>query len=123
METGALISIIETPEFLAKAADLFTADEKTALLSAIAANPEAGDLIVRSGGFRKLRWGMQGHGKRGGARVVYFFHNVGMPVFMITAYPKNQKENLSDAEVNALRSYADTLVNSLKAKSNVRNLR
>ncbi len=51
-----------------------------ALIDFIAHNPESGDLIPETGGVRKMRWGRQGSGKRGGARVIYFYHHMGVPV-------------------------------------------
>ena len=57
-------------------------DEELALLiDYLAYNPAAGDLIPGAGGVRKLRWGLQGRGKRGGARVIYFYHDAEMPLF------------------------------------------
>jgi hypothetical protein len=48
-------------------------------------------------------------GKSGGARVVYIWHNERFPVFLITVFPKNEKENLSMAERNALKKRADSI--------------
>ena len=53
--------------------------------------PVAGDLIPGTGGVRKLRWGLDGRGKRGGARVIYFHHGAAMPLFALTAYAKNER--------------------------------
>jgi hypothetical protein len=72
------------------------------LVEFIGANPEAGDLIPEAGGIRKLRWALPGGGKRGGARVIYFFHNETLPVFLVALYGKNEKANLSEAERNAM---------------------
>ena len=57
----------------------------------------------RSGVARK------GMGKSGGARVVYIWHNETFPLFLITVFPKNEKENLSMAERNALKKRADSI--------------
>jgi len=43
--------------------------------------PESGELMPGTGGVRKLRWALEGKGKRGGARVVYYFHSGAMPIF------------------------------------------
>lgn len=64
----------------------------------LAQNPEAGDLIPGTGGVRKLRWGLEGRGKRGGARVIYYYHNIRIPLFLITAYAKNVQADLSEAD-------------------------
>jgi hypothetical protein len=87
--------VVETPEFLAASADLFDDDQRTLLISYLAAHPEAGDLIPGTGGIRKLRWAVAGRGKRGGARVVYFVHSERLPLFLLTAYAKNRRADLS----------------------------
>jgi hypothetical protein len=75
----------------------------------IAANPEAGDLIPETGGIRKVRWALPGAGKRGGARVVYYYHNESLPGFCLAAYGKDEKANLSKAERNALTKLVPAL--------------
>jgi hypothetical protein len=74
------------------------------------ANPEAGDLIPETGGVRKLRWGLAGRGKRGGARVIYYYHGERLPLFLLTAYAKNEKANFSKLERNAMRTLIPKLV-------------
>lgn len=54
----------------------------------IAQNPTAGDIIEGTGGIRKLRWQRPGMGKRGGARIIYFFHDLDMPIYLLLAYAK-----------------------------------
>jgi hypothetical protein len=63
----------------------------------------AGDLIPGTGGVRKLRWGLEGRGKRGGARVVYYYHSDAMPIFAPTAYAKNDRADISQADRNDFR--------------------
>jgi hypothetical protein len=69
-----------------------------------------------TGGFRKVRVGRDGMGKRGGARIVYILRNELFPVFLITAYPKNAKANLTKAERNALKNRADEIFSSYGAR-------
>lgn len=61
---------------------------------------------ARTGGFRKVRVAREGMGKRGGVRVIYLYRNERYPLFLITAYPKNAKDNLTGAERNALAKRA-----------------
>jgi hypothetical protein len=100
-----LITVVETPEFLAASDGLFDEDERTLLISYLAARPLAGDLIAGTGGVRKLRWALAGRGKSGGARVIYYVHSERLPLFLLTAYAKNVRANLSArdrAELKAL---------------------
>jgi hypothetical protein len=79
MRIVGLITVVETPEFLAMRRGLLDEDQRTLLISYLAAHPLAGDLIAGTGGVRKLRWAMAGRGKRGGARVIYFVHSERLP--------------------------------------------
>jgi len=54
--------------------------------------------------------GAPGRGKRGGARVIYYFHSEHMPVFLLAAYGKNEKANLSKAERNEMARLVSMLV-------------
>ena len=76
----------------------------------VGADPEAGEIIPETGGVRKLRWALKGKGKRGGARVINYYHNDRLPVFLLSAYPKNRKANLSKAERNAMKRLVPILV-------------
>lgn len=67
-----MLTVIETDEFRAWAAKLWSDAEREAFIDWIAANPESGDVIPGSGGCRKVRWSRAGMGKSGGARVIYF---------------------------------------------------
>jgi hypothetical protein len=63
----------------------------------------------RNCGFRKFRVARSGKGKSGGARVIYIQRDNTVPVFLIAVFPKNEKENLTKAERNALKKRADTI--------------
>ena len=63
-----------------------------------------------TGGYRKRRFGRTGIGKRGGARVVYLYGSEDIPIFLITAYAKAEKGNLSKAEQNALAKMGRSLL-------------
>jgi hypothetical protein len=110
------ISVIETPEFLSASRKLMTDEERALLVEYLAYNPTSGDLIPGTGGVRKLRWGLEGRGKRGGARVVYFHHDVGMPLFALTAYAKNERADLSQQDRNDFRQLTALLVGRFKRR-------
>ena len=102
-------TVVETPTYLAVANKLFSEEERADIVALVAADPECGDVIRRTGGFRKVRVARKGMGKSGGARVVYIWRNERLPVFLITVFAKNEKENLSMAERNALKKRADSI--------------
>jgi hypothetical protein len=106
---GIVQTVVETPTYLAIADKLFNEEERANIVALVAADPECGDLIRGTGGFRKVRVARKGMGKSGGARVVYIWRNERFPVFLITVFPKNEKENLSMAERNALKRRADSI--------------
>jgi hypothetical protein len=85
-------------------------DERTVLVDYLAHNPIAGDLIQGTGGVRKLRWGMEGRGKRGGARVIYFYHSTGIPLFALSAYAKTTQADLSQKDRNDFHQLTKLLV-------------
>ena len=102
-------TVVETPTYLAVANKLFSEEERADIVALVAADPECGNVIRGTGGFRKVRVARKGMGKSGGARVVYIWRNERFPVFLITVFPKNEKENLSMAERNALRTRANSI--------------
>jgi hypothetical protein len=84
-------AVVETPEFLSATRKLMTDAERAALIDYLAYHPNAGDLIPGTGGVRKLRWGLERRGKRGGARVIYFYHSVDIPLFALTAFARMKR--------------------------------
>jgi hypothetical protein len=110
------ITVVGTPEFLSATRKLLDDDERAELVEYLAYNPAAGTVIPGTGGIRKLRWGLEGRGKRSGARVVYFFHNLEMPLFLLTAFAKNDREDLSRADYVSFQQLTKALVNSYQIR-------
>ena len=104
------ITVVESREFLTATKKLMDDEERSALVDYLAYNPTAGDVIPGSGGVRKLRWALEGRGKRGGARVIYFFHDMEMPLYLFTAYAKNEREDLEQSEIKAYHKLSEILV-------------
>ena len=100
--------IVETRVFTAQIVDLLSdADYRLLQLDLVRA-PEAGRVIPGTGGLRKLRWGASGRGKRGGARIIYFWHPKSQCALMLFAYPKNERSDLTPAQKRALRKVVET---------------
>lgn len=111
------ITVAELPSFLSKAKELWSEEEKDGLIDFLACNPLAGDEIPGTGGLRKLRWSRKGAGKRGGARVIYYFYNESAPVFLITAYAKAKKENINPKEIKIYSKLVNELKSEIKNRS------
>lgn len=103
------VTIVETPLFLRQAADIWDEDDRAALVDFIARNPESGDVIPGTGGVRKVRWSRPGGGKRGGARVIYFYHHADAPIYLLLAYAKAKREDMTPDEKKAITVLAAIL--------------
>ncbi len=90
-------------------------EERQEVVKKLASAPEAGDLISGGGGVRKIRIPLVGRGKRGGARVIYFFHTDTVPLFLLDVFAKNEKENISAADLAKLAAVAKAIVKEAKS--------
>lgn len=118
MAEGMPVTVVETPDFLAAARKIMSEAERMALVDYLARNPVAGDLIPGSGGVRKLRWHLQGRGKRGGARAIYFFHSDRLPLFALDVFAKNERAHLTQREVIHFRSIVKAVASTYAAGGN-----
>jgi mRNA-degrading endonuclease RelE of RelBE toxin-antitoxin system len=118
---GAFITVAEVDPFPATAARVgLTEDERKAVTDFLAENREVGDLIPGTGGLRKLRWPGRGKGKRGGYRVIYYFFNEGVPLYLLAVYPKNEQIDLTPQQKSRLTALAKELKAMAKAPRKVR---
>jgi hypothetical protein len=105
-------TVVETPSYLAAASKLFSDEELADIVRLVAFDPECGDRMEGTGGFRKVRVARAGMGKSKGARVVYILRNDRFPIFLIAVFAKNEKANLSKKERNNLKKRADEIFDS-----------
>lgn len=103
MSEHLYLTVVETRPFMAEAERCLSTDEREQFIEYIACNPTAGAVIRDTGGVRKVRWGVAGRGKRGGVRVIYYYHSERIPLFLLTVYTKAQKADLSPAEKATMR--------------------
>ena len=94
-----MFTVIETPTFQKQVAKVWTEAERLEFIAWIAAHPTAGDVIPGADGARKVRWAVQGKGKRGGARVVYFNLSDDELVLLVAVYAKADKSNILPNEI------------------------
>ena len=107
-------TVVETPSYLADAERLFSLEERMAIVDRLAAEPTCGVVIPGSGGIRKVRFGFGARGKSGGARIIYLFSGESLPVFVLAAFAKNAKANISPAERNALAKIVTNMIESYR---------
>ena len=102
-------TVAETPTFSRQADKLFNEEERRALIDFLAENPLAGDEIPGTGGVRKLRVPAAGRGKRGGARIIYYYLNEAMPIYALLAYAKAAQSDLTPREKRTVTALAAAL--------------
>lgn len=103
------VTVAETFAFARTADKLWSEAERFELIDHLARNPEAGDVIQGTGGVRKVRWGRSGSGKRGGARVIYFFYRPDCPLYLLLAYGKAQATDLTPDQRRAVAALATAI--------------
>jgi len=103
-------AVVETPRFLIDAARLFTDEEREAIVDRVATDPRCGVVVPGGESIRKVRVGFGGRGKRGGARVIYLFGGNDIPVFLLAAFAKNEKDDLTGAELSAMAKAVKTIL-------------
>lgn len=109
--------IAELPSCIRLAAKLLRQEECQGVIDYLADHPAAGAIMEGTGGVRKLRWGRGGQGKSGGVRIIYYYHDSLMPLYLLTLFAKGDKENLTRAERNELAALVDVLVDIWKGQT------
>ena len=103
------MEFIETPTFTRLILELLPDDDYRQLQTELMENPERGDLIKQGGGIRKVRFALPGRGKSGGIRVIYYWKKSDHQIYMLLAYPKSKRDNLTDKETAILRELVKEL--------------
>jgi mRNA-degrading endonuclease RelE of RelBE toxin-antitoxin system len=94
--------LVETSVFTRLIRELLPDEMYRRLQAHLVINPEAGDVIPHSGGLRKLRWQMEGKGKRGGLRVIYYRIDPGR-IHLLYVYRKSEQPDLTATQLRGLR--------------------
>lgn len=103
------MEFVETPMFTRMVVALLADDEYRDLQNVLVQDPERGDLIKGGGGIRKLRYALPGRGKSGGIRIIYYWIKDRHQIYMLVAYPKSKKDDLSEKETALLRELVKEL--------------
>jgi len=103
------MEFIETTSFSSIRENYFDDSQFHVLQLYLMDRPNAGDIVKGSGGVRKLRWGLPGHGKRGGVRVIYYWIAKNHQILFLTAYTKSEASDLSRDAIKAMREIVKDL--------------
>ncbi|HET9982321.1 MAG TPA: type II toxin-antitoxin system RelE/ParE family toxin [Longimicrobiales bacterium] len=107
--TRTFFEFIWLRTFQSSAAGLLGESERKAIEDALLADPRVGPVIPNTGGVRKMRLALPGRGKSGGARVIYYYGAAKGRIYLIAAYAKNVKADLSEADKAAIRRLVEVL--------------
>lgn len=93
---------VELTPFIRFREQCWTDDDLHALQRFLLITPTAGDVIRGTHGLRKLRWAASGRGKRGGARVIYYFQPSADRIYLVHGYVKAEQEDLTPQQLKIL---------------------
>lgn len=99
MAYSAGMRFIETHVFTRAIDELLDSEQYRYLQLALLLRPELGSTIRGSGGLRKMRWAVKGRGKRGGIRIIYFWDEPSETFYLLYAYRKNDREDLTPQQL------------------------
>ena len=111
-----MLTVAELSEYIRTADKLLSEGERQDIIRYLAEHPKDGDLMEGTGGVRKLRWRRGGQGKSGGVRIIYYFHDEGMPLYLLTLFAKGDRGNLTKGERNELAELVGILIEAWRKK-------
>ena len=111
------MEFLRARSFYKDACKIFTAEELTGFMNYISDNPDVGVRIPGTTGLRKMRWRAKGSGKRGGARIIYYFRDLNMPLLLLAVYPKNHVSQLSSSRMKEIERKVEFLIEELSLAS------
>jgi hypothetical protein len=112
------MEFIEAPAFTRYLPEYLSEDGYGQLQARLAANPDIGDLMPGTGGFRKMRWAdvRRGKGRRGGLRVIYYHFVSDHQIWLMTLYDKDEASDLTANEKKVLKSSIESELEARAAK-------
>jgi len=111
------MEFIEAPAFTRYVSDYLAEDQYRQLQNELAGNPECGDLMPGTGGFRKLRWAdpRRGKGRRGGLRIIYYYFLADQQIWLMTLYGKDEAADLTPKEKKTLKGAVEAELRTREA--------
>lgn len=113
---SSLVTVVETAVFQVKASRIMTESERSQIVDAVATRPDAGVILTGSKGLRKMRIALAGRGKRGGGRIIYWYHSPGYPVVLLWVFAKNEADDLTAVQLKRLIAETDHLIEDFGGK-------
>lgn len=104
------ITVALTGPFDRQALRVFSCEEMDSFISHLAYHPDGGLVIPGTGGIRKIRWPAKSQGKRSGARVIYYFRDLNMPLYLLAVYTKGEKIDVTSKEKKEMQRMVESLV-------------
>jgi hypothetical protein len=111
------LRFIEATRFTARVQQLRAEENLSELQEFLCRNPEAGPLIKGAGGFRKIRMGLPGRGKRAGCRIIYIYVKTAARIYFAYLYPKNEEIDLTPGQKQDLKAIAKEIYEEAQAQS------
>ncbi|MBZ5549317.1 MAG: toxin [Acidobacteriia bacterium] len=115
------MEFIEAPPFTRHLPDYLNDEDYRELQARLGANPEFGDLMPGTGGFRKARWAdaRRGKGRRGGLRIIYYHFRSDHQIWLMTLYDKDEASDLTASEKKALKAAIEQELEARAARRTV----
>lgn len=118
MGNGLTRVFVSLPTFLLKWERLgLNDDDMRRLEKELLDNPKIGPVMRGTGKVRKMRFAFENRGKSGSVRVIYVDFEVYEKIYLVNAYQKSEKDNITSAEANDLRKLVKLLEESLEKNS------
>lgn len=102
---------VESSIFEKHRSDYMSDDEYSAFQRELLSEPVKGDVIQGTGGLRKIRVAAKGKGKRGGARVIYYYFDRHSRFYLLTVYAKNEVSDLTTTQKKQLKDFMEVWKN------------
>jgi hypothetical protein len=109
-----MIVIVEMNSYIKKTEKIMTPKVREDIVDFLTRRPKAGALMPDTGGLRKYIHAKEGQGKSGGYRVICYYYDDKNPLFLVAAFEKNEKDNLSKEEKNELKKFVQVLKKGMK---------
>ena len=106
------ITVVELPEYENDIAALLTPEEQEGIIAFLARHPDEGTMLPYTGGVRKISWGARGRHQAGGAQIFYFFRDLNMPLYVLSAVPRGERVRLTKVQEAMMRAITTEIVSS-----------